>query len=125
MQSTSEGAGKELKIVSVFSVTGGIIALAVILLTGSAPAISGQAQETGRTAREQTFADHPTHCSQLIGGKDFIETLSPEFSRDLGLALSDASSHTELQAAFGRLHQVCGIALVRRSAKQDLALNTD
>ena len=96
MQSTSEGAGMELKIVSVFSVTGGIIALAVILLTGSAPAISGQAQETGRTAREQTFADHPTHCSQLIGGKDFIETLSPEFSRDLGLALA------RLHFAWGR-----------------------
>jgi hypothetical protein len=125
MQPTSESASSDLRIVSVFSVTGGIIALAVILLTGSAPAISGETQGSARSARERSFSEHPTHCSQLLGGREFIEPLSHDFSSALELALSDASSRAELQSAFGSLRQACGAALARRSAPQDIALNVD
>lgn len=65
---------------------------------------------------------HPLHCAHFIGGEDYRDGVSPEFSRSLSDALGKPSS---LDASrLDQIERACSMELASRSGMKIAAVKT-
>jgi hypothetical protein len=124
MQSSQPDSKRNFWIILGFSVVGALIALVGLLMTGSS-AFGQEVNGSKLSADELIFVQHPTHCLQFLGGNNFGDSVSYEYSDDLELALFRAKSKSEVEAVFGRLHMACYESVARRAYLHKLAERTD
>lgn len=64
---------------------------------------------------ETAFVQHPTHCAQFIGGKDFSDGVNAEYGVSLENALT--TQRDDVKARFARIRVAC---MAKGSAKGDV-----
>jgi hypothetical protein len=84
--------------------------LAAAALLAGPPALA----DARAGAPEGRFVRHLTHCAHLLGGEDFEEPVSAEYSRDLAAVLGRGGRVPAV--VFARLRDACASELARRSS---------
>lgn len=124
MQPALPVAEKDRRIILGFSAFGAVIASVVAVFAGSA-AFGEEVMTVRLSAEESRFVQNQIYCRHLIGGSDYIESVSPAYGKSLELALAGAQSKADVHEVFVRLHRACSESVAIEAEKMKLAVKTD